>query len=139
MRFVHEYRNNSDLDKNRRHESLIKDEIISGYYMRKYDDIEFNSTNKKKCRNESDNNIMQSVSSGGPVKSEIQCIDDVPLWYIMSRYREVHDLWHVLFDIPTDLIGNVSSSVLTLSLTSYYKLKFHCFLFIIIIAIIITI
>ena len=37
----------------------------------------------------------------------ISCPEDVPLWYIMCRYREVHDLWHVLFDVPTDLIGMV--------------------------------
>ena len=30
---------------------------------------------------------------------------EVPLWYVMCRYREVHDMWHVLFDVPTDLAG----------------------------------
>ena len=31
--------------------------------------------------------------------------DACPLWYILARYREVHDVWHVLFNVPTNLRG----------------------------------
>ena len=33
-------------------------------------------------------------------RAEVQFVDDPDLAYVMQRYREVHDFWHVLCDIP---------------------------------------
>lgn len=35
-------------------------------------------------------------------------VDDVNLAYIAQRYREVHDLFHVLLDMPTTMLGEVA-------------------------------
>ena len=35
-------------------------------------------------------------------------VDDVNLAYVAQRYREVHDLFHVLLDMPTTMLGEVT-------------------------------
>jgi ubiquinone biosynthesis protein Coq4 len=36
----------------------------------------------------------------------VQFVDDVELAYVMQRYREVHDLFHTLLGMPTNMLGN---------------------------------
>ena len=35
-------------------------------------------------------------------------MDDADLAYVMTRYRQVHDLWHVLYGLPPSLLGEVA-------------------------------
>lgn len=35
-------------------------------------------------------------------------VDDDELAYVATRYREVHDLWHVLFRCPTTVSGELA-------------------------------
>ncbi len=41
-------------------------------------------------------------------RSSVQFVDDPELAYVMQRYREVHDLWHVLVQCPTSVLGEVA-------------------------------
>jgi len=41
-------------------------------------------------------------------RSAVQFVDDEELAYVMTRYRQVHDLWHVLCDLPPSLLGEVA-------------------------------
>ena len=41
-------------------------------------------------------------------RTEVQFIDDPDLAYVMTRYRQVHDLWHVLYALPPSLLGEVA-------------------------------
>ena len=38
----------------------------------------------------------------------VRFVDDAELAYVAQRYREVHDLWHVLFACPTTLLGELA-------------------------------
>ncbi|GFG33235.1 hypothetical protein Cfor_05541 [Coptotermes formosanus] len=38
----------------------------------------------------------------------VQFVDDVELAYVMQRYREVHDLFHTLLGMPTNMLGEVT-------------------------------
>ena len=35
-------------------------------------------------------------------------IEDEELAYVMSRYREVHDFWHVLSGLPPTELGEIT-------------------------------
>ena len=41
-------------------------------------------------------------------RSTVQYIDDPELAYIMQRFRELHDFWHVLFDLPPTELGELA-------------------------------
>merc|ERR1712142_420825 len=41
-------------------------------------------------------------------RAKVQFVDDPELAYVMQRYREVHDLLHVVLDMPTDMVGEVA-------------------------------
>jgi len=41
-------------------------------------------------------------------RSPVQFVDDPDLAYVMLRYRQVHDLWHVLYDLPPTFMGEVA-------------------------------
>lgn len=41
-------------------------------------------------------------------RHEVQFIDDPELAYVMTRYREVHDFWHVLADLPPSVVGETA-------------------------------
>jgi len=41
-------------------------------------------------------------------RTSVQFVDDADLAYVMTRYRQVHDLWHVLYGLPTSLMGEVA-------------------------------
>lgn len=34
-------------------------------------------------------------------------VDDAELAYVMQRYRELHDFWHVLFGLPPTVFGEI--------------------------------
>ena len=38
----------------------------------------------------------------------IQHIQDAELAFVMQRYRQVHDFWHVLAGIPTSVLGELA-------------------------------
>ena len=37
----------------------------------------------------------------------VQFVDDVQLLFVMQRYREVHDLFHTVLGMPTNMLGEV--------------------------------
>ncbi|CAH1787226.1 unnamed protein product [Owenia fusiformis] len=41
-------------------------------------------------------------------RRHVEFVDDVELAYVMQRYREIHDLFHTLFGMPTNWLGEVS-------------------------------
>lgn len=38
----------------------------------------------------------------------VQFVDEPHLAYVMQRYREIHDLYHTILGMPTNMIGEVS-------------------------------
>ena len=38
---------------------------------------------------------------------QVQFVDDPDLAVVMQRYREVHDMFHVLLGMPTHMLGEV--------------------------------
>jgi hypothetical protein len=36
----------------------------------------------------------------------VQFVDDIELAYVIQRYREVHDLFHTVLGMPTNMLGN---------------------------------
>jgi ubiquinone biosynthesis protein COQ4 len=51
-------------------------------------------------------------------RSEVQYIDNPELAYVMTRYRQCHDYWHVLTDLPPTVVGELGLKWLEL-------LQFH--------------
>jgi len=41
-------------------------------------------------------------------RDEVMFVDDEELAYVMLRYRQVHDLWHVLYGLPPTFLGEVA-------------------------------
>lgn len=41
-------------------------------------------------------------------RMEVKFMDDPELAYVMTRYREVHDLVHAVFGMPTNMLGEVA-------------------------------
>jgi ubiquinone biosynthesis protein COQ4 len=41
-------------------------------------------------------------------RSQVRFMDNANLAYVMTRYRQVHDFWHVLFDLPISVLGEVT-------------------------------
>ncbi|XP_055614231.1 uncharacterized protein LOC129760596 [Uranotaenia lowii] len=41
-------------------------------------------------------------------RMEVRFMDDPELAYVMTRYREVHDLVHTIFGMPTNMLGEVA-------------------------------
>ncbi|QDZ18165.1 ubiquinone biosynthesis protein Coq4 [Chloropicon primus] len=42
----------------------------------------------------------------------VRFVDDEELAYVATRYREVHDFWHVIFDCPTTILGELALKTL---------------------------
>ena len=42
----------------------------------------------------------------------VRFVDDAELAYVAQRARETHDLWHVLFDCPTTVCGELALKAL---------------------------
>lgn len=49
--------------------------------------------------------IFQKVTPDS--RGSVQFIDDVQLAYVMQRYREVHDLFHTVLGMPTNMLGTI--------------------------------
>ena len=65
-------------------------------------------------------------------RTAVRFMMDEELAYIMTRYRQIHDFWHVLAELPPTLLGEialkafefkVSSSPLPIELFLYYALR----------------
>lgn len=41
-------------------------------------------------------------------RTPVRYVEDAELAYVMQRYREVHDIWHVLVDLPTTVLGEIA-------------------------------
>lgn len=41
-------------------------------------------------------------------RSSVRFVDDADLAYVMTRYRQVHDLWHTIYALPPSLLGEVA-------------------------------
>lgn len=41
-------------------------------------------------------------------RAEVRFVQDPSLAYVMTRYREVHDLWHVLAGLPPTVLGETA-------------------------------
>ncbi|KAL1527856.1 hypothetical protein AB1Y20_009232 [Prymnesium parvum] len=41
-------------------------------------------------------------------RAAVQFVDDPEDAYVMTRYRQVHDIWHVLYALPPSLLGEVA-------------------------------
>lgn len=40
-------------------------------------------------------------------RQPVRFIDNIELLYVMQRYRETHDMFHVLLEMPTTILGEV--------------------------------
>ena len=40
-------------------------------------------------------------------RCKVRYMTDNELSYVMTRYRQVHDFWHVLTGLPTSVLGNI--------------------------------
>eukprot|EP01080_Neovahlkampfia_damariscottae_P003597 gene3597-6332_t len=40
-------------------------------------------------------------------RAKVKFVDDVELAYVMTRYREIHDFYHVLSDLPPSVYGEI--------------------------------
>ena len=45
-------------------------------------------------------------------RTEVRFVNDPELAYVMQRYRQVHDLWHVLLGLPTTVLGELAQKVI---------------------------
>jgi ubiquinone biosynthesis protein COQ4 len=44
-------------------------------------------------------------------RTAVRFIDDAELAYVLLRYRQVHDFWHVLLALPTTILGELAQKV----------------------------
>jgi ubiquinone biosynthesis protein COQ4 len=52
--------------------------------------------------------FMSSHGFGSDNRPSVRFIDDPELAYVMTRYRQVHDFWHVLSGLETDVFGEIA-------------------------------
>ncbi|XP_014669577.1 PREDICTED: ubiquinone biosynthesis protein COQ4 homolog, mitochondrial-like [Priapulus caudatus] len=53
-------------------------------------------------------NFLKRYNLNPDDRPPVEFIDDAQLWYVMTRYREVHDLLHTLLGMPTNMLGEVA-------------------------------
>lgn len=53
-------------------------------------------------------NFMTKYNITPDSRKETRFISDSELSYVIQRYREVHDMWHVLFSLPINLFGELA-------------------------------
>jgi ubiquinone biosynthesis protein COQ4 len=41
-------------------------------------------------------------------RAPVSFVDDPELAYVMTRYREVHDLFHTVLGMPTNMLGEIT-------------------------------
>lgn len=61
--------------------------------------------------------FMNSHHFSPDERSAVRFFTDPDLAYIMTRYRQVHDFWHVLSGLPISILGEVSLKWFEWSLT----------------------
>eukprot|EP00939_MAST-03C_sp_MAST-3C-sp1_P003512 g3512.t1 len=52
--------------------------------------------------------FMDSHGFSPNERKPVQYVEDPELAYVMRRYREVHDFWHVLVDVETSVRGEIA-------------------------------
>lgn len=52
--------------------------------------------------------FLETHSFDPDERAPVQFVDDADLAFVMMRYRQVHDLWHVLYGLPPTLLGEVA-------------------------------
>lgn len=52
-------------------------------------------------------NYMDSHGFSADERSIVRFMDDPDLAYVMARYRQVHDFWHVLSELPPSELGEI--------------------------------
>lgn len=56
--------------------------------------------------------FMRSRHFEADARPPVRFVDDAELAYVATRIREVHDLWHVLFDCHTNVFGETALKAL---------------------------
>lgn len=51
--------------------------------------------------------FMNKYNLNPDARDKVQYVDNVELAYVMTRYRETHDLTHAVLDMPTNMLGEV--------------------------------
>jgi len=51
--------------------------------------------------------FMNKYNLNPDSRDKVQYVDNVELAYVMTRYRETHDLTHAVLDMPTNMLGEV--------------------------------
>lgn len=51
---------------------------------------------------------MRKYSLDADERTPVTLVDDEELAYIMLRYRQVHDFWHVICGLPPTLLGELA-------------------------------
>ncbi|KAL1245764.1 hypothetical protein TSPI_08410 [Trichinella spiralis] len=51
--------------------------------------------------------FLDRLKTTPSARPNVQFVDDVELAYVMTRYRETHDLFHTLLQMPTNILGEV--------------------------------
>ena len=52
--------------------------------------------------------FMDSHEFNPDERKSVMYVDDEELAYVMQRYREMHDFWHVILDIETSVRGEIA-------------------------------
>uniref|UniRef100_A0A2Y9D1R3 Ubiquinone biosynthesis protein COQ4 homolog, mitochondrial n=1 Tax=Anopheles funestus TaxID=62324 RepID=A0A2Y9D1R3_ANOFN len=52
--------------------------------------------------------FMEDNSITPDSRMEVRFLDDPELAYVMTRYRETHDMVHAILDMPTNMLGEVT-------------------------------
>ena len=53
-------------------------------------------------------NFMDEHGFSADERSKVRFINDPDVAYVMARYRQVHDFWHVLSGLPPSVLGEVA-------------------------------
>jgi len=51
--------------------------------------------------------FMTKYNLNPDARDKVQFVDDPELAYVMTRYRETHDLTHAVLEMPTNILGEV--------------------------------
>jgi ubiquinone biosynthesis protein COQ4 len=63
-------------------------------------------------------------------RDPVRLVDDIELAYVMTRYREVHDFWHVLLGLNADLLSEIAQKwveMLQTGLPMWFARRSTCF------------
>jgi ubiquinone biosynthesis protein COQ4 len=58
------------------------------------------------------NSFMTQRGFQAAERPPVRFVDDTELAYVATRYRQVHDFWHVIFDCHTSLLGETGLKAL---------------------------